>query len=172
MLQIKFDPESDKKHLIIAAKEYTQIWNKEGGKIVLAIEEQSNMVFMTTAINALIFDGISYSVPLQLNYQLTIEEKRAEITHELIHRLFYDHNFWFAVPNINKEAHKTVYLLLFDIWEKLLGTDSAEANKNREINYGDPDYKEAWKWALSFTKKERAKQFQIMKLHYANKAPA
>ncbi len=117
-------------------------------------------------INALTFEGISYSVPMRLRSSYNSSRKEAALIHELIHRLLMDNNFWFKQKNFTEELHRAVDLILYDIWVDLLGKDGAEDNKEVEIGYGNPDYKRAWEWTLSFSKEERAKKFQEMRKKY------
>jgi hypothetical protein len=166
MLQINFYPESNKKEYIKAAEEYQKIWGKEGAKIVKVIEKYSGLTFKTKVINALTFEGISYSMPMQLRSSYNSSRKKAALIHELIHRLLIDNNFWFKQKNFTEEVHKVIDLILYDIWVDLLGKDGAEDNKKVEISYGNPAYKKAWEWALSFSKEERAKKFKKMRLKY------
>lgn len=70
------------------------------------------------------------------------------------------------IKKIAGELHKVIDLILYDLWTDLLGKEGAENNKEVEISYGDPIYKEIWEWALSFSKEERAKKFQEMREKY------
>ena len=167
MLQINFYPESDKKEYIKAAEEYKNIWKENGSNISNLIEKYSGLTFKTKVINAVTFDGISFSTPMRLRSNYSYDQKLAVIVHELTHRLLIDNNFWFPdEKKFNEECHKTIDLILFDIWIDLFGKELAEKSKEIEINYGDPIYKRAWDWALSFTKEERIKQFNEMKDKY------
>ncbi len=166
MLQINFYPESDKKEFVKAAAEYQKIWEKEGQKIVKAIEKYSGLTFKTKVINALTFEGISYSSPLQLNSSYNPSRKEGTLVHELIHRLLVENNFWLPEENFLEEVHKIIDLILYDIWVELLGEKGAKDNKEVEIGYGNPAYKKAWDWALSFPKEKRAKKFQEMRTKY------
>jgi len=167
MLQINFYPESDKKEYIKAAKEYQDIWQKEGPKIIKVIEKYSGLPFKTKIINALTFEGVSRSTPLQLRSSYNSNRKKGALIHELTHRLLIDNNFWFPdEKNFIEELHKVIDLILYDIWADLLGKDGAEDNKEVEMNYGNPIYKRAWEWALSFSKRERSEKFKEMRRKY------
>jgi hypothetical protein len=171
MLRINFFPESDKQTYIKAAKEYTQIWEKDGQKIIDLIEKYSGLKFITTEINGVTFEGMSYSYPLRMKSSYSSERKEAELVHELIHRLLIDHHFWFPEETLTEESHKVVDLILFDIWTGLLGEEIAVAQKDVEISYGDPAYKSAWDLSLSFSKEERSTEFEKLKSKYINKEP-
>lgn len=164
MLTINFYPESDKPEFIRAAKEYQAIWKKDGEKIIGAIEKVSGLRFKTKIINALTFDGISYSVPLQLESNYNLEQKRGTIIHELCHRLLVDNNFYIGKqPSIDQfefVVHKIVYLILYDVWVFLYGEGFAKKELKHEKSYNSKPHNDAWNWALSLTKEERTEEFK------------
>jgi hypothetical protein len=167
MLKINFYPESDKKEYIKAAKEYKVIWKNDGKTIVRLIEKYSGMNFKTKIINAVTSDNISFSIPMTLESNLNHDQKKGTLAHELLHRLLVDNNFWFKKnKNITEIVHKIIDLILFDIWTDLFGESKAKENINHEISYGCLDYKNAWEWALSFSKEDRKNKFKEMKLKY------
>ena len=167
MLQVNFYPESDKKEDIKAAGEYSEIWKKDRQKIIKLIEKYSQLTFKTKVINAVTFEGISYSTPMRLRSSHSFDQKEATLVHELLHRLLIDNNFWFDKKDtFHEDIHKTIDLILYDIWVELLGKDLANKSKDIEIGYGDPTYKKAWDWALSFSKKQRELKFQGMTKKY------
>ncbi len=166
MLQINFYPESDKREDIKAAEEYQDIWDKEGVKIVTAIEKYSNLTFKIKIIKALVFEGASSSNPLKLRNSYSFDIKRSTLIHELIHILLRDNNI--KIPgkiNFKEDLHKVIYLILYDVWVDLFGKNLAMVSKDKEcvINLV---YKKAWSWALSFPKEERMVKFQEMKKKY------
>lgn len=163
MLQINFYPESDKEEFIKAAREYQEIWDKEGKKIIETIEKISGLKFKTKFINAVTFGGISYSLPLRLESSYKPKFKRAVLVHELCHRLLVDNGV--KIKSISKadftfKVHRIIYLVLYDIWVQLYGEKLAKEAMELEISYGYPPYKKAWDWALSFDKLERSKKFK------------
>ena len=167
---INFYPESDKPELKKATEEYSRIWNADGQKIVKVIEKISGLKFKEKEINALVFNGVSYSIPLQLNSNQTPDNKRGALTHELCHRLIVGNNlkfdFKYEDENWNQEVHKQVDLILYDIWVDLYGKefadDQVEAEGNLLKQEGISPFKVAWNWALSLTKEERAKEFKSL----------
>ncbi len=170
MLHINFYPESDKEEFIKAAKEYQEIWEKDGRKIIALIEKYSSLTFKTKEINAVTFEGISYSTPMRLRSGYSTKHKKATLVHELLHRLLMDNNYWLKdKDSFNEEVHKIIYLILYDIWIDLLGEKPAKESKNIEISYGSPTYKRAWDWALSFSKEERVKKFKELQEKYQRK---
>jgi len=168
-VKINFYPESNKKDYIKAALEYKKIWGKDGKKILELIEKFSGQKFKTKEITALTYGDISYSVPLTLESNLLKNIKEGVLIHELLHRLLVENEYYLPNKNFTEEIHRVIDLVLFDIWEELFGKKQARENMDHEIGYGCPDYKRAWKWALSFSKEERRKKFEQMKLKYQKK---
>lgn len=84
--------------------------------------------------------------------------KKATLIHELGHRLLA------GIPKTNEiDEHRILFLVLYDIWEKLYGKDFAdrmvEVEKKRRGRY---DYESAWKWVLVMSKEERAAKFKAL----------
>jgi hypothetical protein len=168
-VKINFYPESNKKEYTKAVFEYRKIWNKDGKKILKLIEKYSNQQFEVKEINALIYNDISYSIPLTLESDLSKNIKKGVIVHELLHRLLVENNYYLPNENFTEEVHKIIDLILFDIWVELFGEKHAKENIEHEIGYGCLDYKKAWDWAMGFLKGERQKKFEEMKLKYQKK---
>lgn len=63
MLKINFYPEHDDRALEDAASEYAEIWKQEGAKITATIESASGFKFDENIINAIVFEGKSFSHP-------------------------------------------------------------------------------------------------------------
>ena len=169
MILINFHPESDKKEFVDAAQEYTQIWQTEGKRFFNEIEKVSGLKFKTQLINAVTFEGHSFSLPLRLKSSYSYIHKKATLIHELCHRLLLDNNFYiFDYKNLAEDIHKIIDLILYDIWENVMGKEVANESKDTEIGHGDPTYKNAWDWALSFSFEERQAKFREMTSKYAN----
>jgi len=167
MLQINFYPESGKDEFIKAAKEYKEIWSNDGQRIIELIQRYSSLTFTTKIINAVTFEGISYSTPMQLRSSYPYKHKEATLIHELLHRLLMDNNYLIGKNvDFNEEVHKIIDLILYDIWTELLGETIAKESKEIEIGYGNPAYKNSWDWALSFSKEERTTKFLEMRQKY------
>ena len=168
MLKINFYPEQNNPDFEKASIEYTKLWEGEGNKIVATIEEVSGLKFKEKIINALVFDDVSYSVPLQLTANVTLERKRGALVHELCHRLVVrnnikvesrkSYNSWILA------IHKHIDLVLYDVWVKLYGENFAKREIKYEISLwnrkGISPYKIAWDWALSMTKEGRRNEFK------------
>lgn len=160
---INFYPEQNNPKFEKAAREYEKIWKEEGQNITAAIETVSGLRFEEKIINALIYNEVSYSVPLQLQSDISLEHKKGTLVHELCHRLVVGNNITLNVgyedANWNLEVHKHVDLILFDIYTKLYGDDFAKKEVEYEISLwtgkGISPYKIAWDWALKMTKQGR-----------------
>jgi len=169
MIKINFYPESDREKYVKAAKEYTEIWNKSGKKTFKSIEKISGLKFKTKLINAVTYKGHSNAFPLRLRSEYSRIDKEAVLTHELCHRLLDDNHFYFFdTTNLSQDIHKTIDLILYDIWVLLLGKKCADERVDKEIGYGDVNYKNAWEWALSFDKKTRKQKFKEFVTKYSN----
>lgn len=161
MLEIKFHPDSDKQEFIEGAKEYQDIWDKEGAKIVETMERISGLKFTEKVINAITFEGISRRYPLCLRSSYSHEIKKATLIHELGHRLLTGNGIVEAGDPKTQalKTHKCLNLILYDIWEELYGEEFAKRSVEVEWHDRPPFYKEAWDWALSFDKKTRQAEF-------------
>lgn len=167
-MQINFYPEYDNPKFEKAAKEYARLWRKEGQKIIAVIEKISGLKFEEQIINAIIYDRISMSHPLQLQAGLSLEEKKGTITHELCHRLLWSNKIkWEKIEGENGFyllTHRPVDLILYDIWIELYGETFAKEEVKSEIKLwtekGISPYKIAWDWALGMSKEQRHEEFQ------------
>ncbi len=167
-MRINFYPESNNPGFENASKEYGKIWKEDGEKIQTAIEKVSRLKFKEKVINAITCSDVSYSIPLKLQSNISFENKKGTLVHELCHRLIVGNNlkfdFSYDDPNWNLEVHKQVDLILYDIWMELYGKEFAEKEIEYEISIwdgkGTSPYKLAWDFVLSMTREERAKEFK------------
>lgn len=165
---INFYPESNNPIFEKAAKEYATIWKEEGDKIVTAIEKISKLKFKEKIVNALTYGEISYSLPLQLQSNISLEHKKGTLVHELCHRLIVGNdirlNVSYEDKNWNLEVHKHADLILYDIFIELYGENFARKEIEYEISLWTgkdvSPYKIAWDWATSMTKEQRAEEFK------------
>lgn len=158
---ITFSPESEK--FAQATKDYQAIWSGEGKRIIEAMESFSGLKFEDQEVRVIVYEGISFSgmrnIPMKLRASYPSNIKKATVIHELGHRL---------IAGIRKtkemDEHRVLFLILYDIWEKLYGKDFADdavaVEKTRKGLY---DYESAWKWALSLRKEERAARFKALR---------
>jgi hypothetical protein len=160
-MKINFLPESDDPKLIAAAKEYTDIWQKEGKKIIKTIEDITKLSFKEKEINSLIFEGMSHSHPMCLRASYDIETKKGTLVHELCHRLLVGNKVRLPMrqePQVLL-AHRVVDLVLYDILVELYGEEFAKKNIEVESTRSR-EYAQAWQWAMSMSKEERQDQFK------------
>lgn len=162
-MQINFYPEQDNSVLKEAVSKYRAIWDDQGSRIVDVIEDVSGLKFKEKIINAIIYSGISYSIPLRLQANVATVHKKGTLIHELCHRLVVGNNILISSENNledwNMTIHKHVDLVLYDIWVKLYGDGFAKKEIDYEISLWIRDdtspYEIAWDWVLSMTKEER-----------------
>jgi hypothetical protein len=159
--KVSFSPEVDKYSQ--ATSEYQAIWRDEGKKIVEAMEQVSGLKFKEKEVQVIVYEGVSWSGigdhPMKLRASYPSNIKKATLIHELGHRL---------ISGIHKtkeiDEHRVLFLILYDVWEKLYGKDFAdkavEVEKDRKGLY---DYESAWKWVLSLSKEERAVKFKTLR---------
>jgi hypothetical protein len=161
LVNLTFTPESDK--YVQATKQYQAIWSNEGKKIIEAMESVSGIKFKEKDVQIIVYEGVSYSgyedKPMKLRASYPSNVKKATLIHELGHRLNA------SIPKTKEiDEHRALFLVLYDVWEKLYGKDFAdkavEVEKSRKGLY---DYDSAWKWALSLSKEERAAKFKILR---------
>ena len=158
MLKLKFTPEN--KNSVEAAKSYAKIWQKEGNRIVTAIENSTNLEFKDKFIEVTVFEGISQSHPMKLRASYDDETKTATLVHELLHRISADYMLKKPDPidDLSLGLHKQIDLVLYDLWTGLFGEDVANRQVENESSR-TALYKQAWEWALSLSKKQRAEIF-------------
>ena len=166
MLKITFHPDYDNNKLAKAATKYQNIWDNEGERIIKAFNKIAKLDFKEKFINAVIFKkGIPHSHPLSLTADKSYIDKTTILIHELTHRLIVGNSVKINFSNKDshdaktKDVHKVVNLILYDVWVDLFDKQVANDRVDFEKNLSTP-YKEAWDWALSFTKDERAKKFK------------
>ncbi|HSH18521.1 MAG TPA: hypothetical protein VK978_03985 [Candidatus Saccharimonadales bacterium] len=96
---------------------------------------------------------------LQADYTAT-EEKMLIIIHELSHRLLGGHGLDCNDKISILESHKRIYLFAYDVVMLALGDDPAALLVKREAGLSDPDYAQAWRWAMSMPYEQRQHQLQ------------
>lgn len=127
------------------------------------MERVSGVRFIEREIQAIVYEGVSWSgfgnQPMKLRASYPPDVKKATLVHELGHKLIL------RIPKTKEiDAHRVLFLVLYDIWESLYGRDFAnrmvEVEKKRKGIY---DYESAWEWALSMSKEERAAKFKALR---------
>jgi hypothetical protein len=157
-VKIQFTPESEQ--FVAAAKEYQTIWQTDGDKIVKAMEKVSGLKFKETEIEAVVYEGVSWSgrqgsSPMKMRASYPTDTKKATLIHELGHRHIVDLRI--STPDLDE--HRVLFLFLYDLWTQLYGKEFADTQVAVEKRRRGL-YPEAWDWALSMTKAEREKRFK------------
>ena len=163
-MQINFLPEYDNPALEQASKEYAKLWQKDGKKIIKAIEDVTGLKFVENTINCLVFEGMSHSHPMCLRASYDEFNKKAALVHELCHRIFVGNKVRLPMRDEPKVllAHRVVDLVLYDILVELYGEDFAKKNVEIESTRSR-EYAQAWEWAMNMSKEDRQEQFQELK---------
>lgn len=165
-LVINFHPDGNDPRFVSAAKEYEGIWREDGDRIVSAIESVSGLSFRERSVDALVYDGISWSDPLKFRFSYTREIKKGAIVHELVHRILIANptKHELGPDDYNFEVHRLANLVLYDAWVDLYGEEFARENiefeKELMMENGVSPYKRAWDWALSMTREQRAEELR------------
>ncbi len=159
-MEINFYPDSDKDELVKASNQYTQIWYELGTKIIGSYKEITGLNFLENEINAIIFEKPSFSHPLTLRASYSSEVKKGTLVHELGHRLIVGNGVEVDSPkeNFSLDIHKQLFLILFDVWEKLFNLQFAKTMVMEERKRG-VIYQDAWNWVLSLDKEKRKQLF-------------
>ncbi len=146
-----------------AAGKYDKLWLKEGAKIVEVMEDISGLEFdEDDTLKVVVYEGPSYSGdltrPMKMRASYPEYVKIGTLIHELGHRLIYG-----TKRTEEIDEHRALFLILYDIWSALYGKEFADKNVAVENKRkGIYDYESAWKWALSFSKKERSELFKSL----------
>jgi hypothetical protein len=141
-----------------ATDEYRAIWDKEGGRIVAAMERATGLRFEPGPIDVTVYEGVSYSGggarPMFLRASYPEPTKRGTLVHELAHRLASGLPF-------KGDHHELIFLFVYDVWVDLWGQPFADEQvKVESQRKGIVDYEGIWKKTLTLSAAERAKRFQ------------
>lgn len=158
-MKINFFPDSNRQDFSQAVTEYENIWKQHSDKIINTWEEVTGLSFKESEINAIVYEGRSQSHPFLLRANIDIERKSTVLIHELGHRIIYKRQ---NISEINSlENHKTLFLVLYEVFEKVFDTGVADRAVEWDyVNLSPEVYKTAWDWALNFSKEERILKFR------------
>lgn len=143
-----------------ATNEYSEIWAREGPRIMAAMERATGLRFELGPIGAVIYEGPSFSGlrerPMRLRASYSAATKRATLVHELGHRLMSD-----LVP-ADVDHHSIIFLFVYDVWVELWGQSVADEQVaiERKRTGALADYDGLWRKALELPAAERARRFQ------------
>ena len=139
-----------------AARAYRSIWEQDGARIVAALEARTCMRFPEPSVAALVGDDVSHSGgpehPMGLRASYDVDVKRATLVHELAHR-----HLWQLTQRLDDvDGHRTLYLILEDVWADVWGEDFAAERVRGETSWqASYDYAAAWDWARKLTLDQR-----------------
>jgi len=161
-VEMDFVPESPT--FAAAAATYTDIWRKDGSRIVEVMEKVSGVRFADRRVRAIVFEGVSSSgygdTPMRLRASYSDEVKRATLVHELGHRLLSG----IRSRDDEIDEHRKLFLVLYDMWVALDGPDFADRMvKVERGRKGLYDYDRAWTWALALSAEQRATRFSALR---------
>ena len=148
-----------------ATEEYRRIWTEEAQRIEDTVEQLTGLSFPQTAIEAVVFEGVSNSgdvnSPMMLRASNNSNRKKATLVHELGHRLVDPQ---LVIRPADIDSHQLLDLFLYDVWETLWGKPFAdEAVLVESGQRGLYDYEGTWRWALAMTREQRSARFAEIK---------
>ena len=154
-LRNTFTPESPQ--FEAAASEYTDLWAREGERIVKTMESVSWLTFDGNDVQAIVFEGVSESGyrarPMRLRASYPPDTKKATLIHELGHRLESD------LFRKGEDDHPYLFLWIYDVWVKLYGRQFADEQVAVEKARRGV-YPAAWDTALALTAEQRASKWR------------
>ena len=132
-IKVNFTPESEK--YAQATKDYQAIWNGEGKRVIETMESVSGLKFEKQEVRVIVYEGVSFSgfgdSPMKLRASYPSDVKKATLIHELGHRL---------IASIRKteeiDEHRVLFLILYDVWEKLLAKISRRSSLSKKRGKG------------------------------------
>lgn len=168
ILELRFKPEADKEEFVEATKEYREIWEQDGERIVHALEGITGLEFQESWIDVKVFEGMSFSgrgdTPMKLRASYPRNIKKGTIVHELSHRLLAGNGIVSLTDEGRMDSlglHKQINLFLYDVLCELYSQDFADNQVEYEKGL-QSFYSEAWEWALQITPQERALQLKSL----------
>jgi hypothetical protein len=154
-VRISFIPDSEQ--FAAAAREYRDIWDRDGKRITAAMEEASGLKFEDREVKAMVLEVSSDSgykdSPMHLRASYPPDTKKATLIHEFGHRLQVD--FYYK----GEEEHPALFLWIYDVWVKLYGQEFADAQVAVEKARGRM-YPAAWEYALGMSREQRAAEWK------------
>ena len=162
-MNILFEPESEQ--FVEVAKEYSELWEREGRRIVATMNELTGLP-EPKDFTVIVFEGISFSGdetrPMRLRASYSSTVKLGTLIHELGHRYIIP----IELQDEDFDVHRLLYLVLYDLWVDLYGTDFAdtmvrvESERKGRNGYS---YKSAWDDTLAMSRAERVANFNTIR---------
>jgi hypothetical protein len=136
--------------------EYQAIWDRDGIRIIAAMERFSGLAFQESTVPVVVIAGASSSGraarPMRLRASYPEPTKRGTLIHELGHRLQGD---LFAR---GEDDHQYLFLWLYDTWRALYGSAFADSQVAVEGARSNPrhDYAGLWRQVVTMDSSARA----------------
>jgi len=149
--------------------EYMDICNKEGGRIIQALELNSGLQFDIDTVWIKVIGGPSRANydTLEMRASYPRDTKKATLVHELGHVLTWDLIPDDVKPGTAPTPHYILFLFLYDTWIDLWGKGFAkEQVKVEGKRKGIFNYAELWEYMLKKNKKHRKKELESIISHY------
>lgn len=154
-LRIVFQPDADQ--FSQAARDYDELWSREGARIAAAMQAASGLTFEDREVQAIVLEAPSDSgykdSPMHLRASYSPDTKKATLIHELGHRLESD------LFRFGEDDHPFLFLWIYDVWVTLYGSEFADAQVAVERQRGRM-YPAGWDFAMSFTADQRAAKWK------------
>jgi len=154
-MKINFYPDSNLNDYSQSVKDFEDVWQADGEKIIETLEKSAELKFKETFINAIVYHRKSFCYPLSLRSGMPKDRVKSVLVHELGHRLIYGTT---GKREDDLTSHKNLFLFLYDAFVELYGEEFAKDTVAWDSNLA-PFYKEAWEWALNFSPADRQKEF-------------
>lgn len=138
------------------ARAYRAIWERDGERIVKALEARTCLPFAEPRVSAIVAEAVSHSGgpehPMRLRASYLRSVKQSTLVHELGHR-----HLWQLAERLEGiDGHRTLYLVLDRVWADVWGEPFAEARIKDESGwFARYDYSSAWSWARALKPDER-----------------
>jgi hypothetical protein len=139
-----------------AAKQYRDIWNEYGERIIAALETRTCLRFPEPRVTAVVGEEVSNSGgpehPLSLRASYPASVKESTLVHELGHR-----HLWQLTERLDGlDGHHTLFLVLDRVWADVWGAKFADYRVAGESAWiGDYDYAGAWAFARARSPAQR-----------------
>ena len=147
-----------------------KLWQVDGSRVIAALQAASGLRFRDQEITVIMRGATASSgaagnpnSPLRLDLRYPI---LMSLTHELGHRL--NAQLTHLPPELKSghgglDAHKLLYLYLYEVWVQLYGTQTADTWRDTERGWADLGYefiRTAWDWAMALGPEGRARKFR------------
>jgi hypothetical protein len=175
-------PVDDSLDLLLEANQYRNLWQSNSRKLLKAFRDITGLNFQQYIITAHVFKGDRSIAgrphhPMMLAGDYRSENfKLATIVHELSHRLLGGNGLGIISlglvnePDANSDFaveldHRHLYLFEYDVMRLGLGNEwgvICKRYEERDSNEINNPHIRAWKWAMSFSYKQRQEMLKVL----------